>query len=660
MMQRFITLIILVLAFAGLSRCQTALLPPPHVCPDNSHPIDGLATTDGAGKRIINVCVDNNTGGLIMWLPSSGVAGANTALSNLDSVTAINSDTLTFAGYAGLTTNAFSKSMDFNAPHVPITFSSGPQGILLNGQTRSITTSNELLTLTALGAPSGRIASSLTCQGSPINCGISVTSSSQHFVDWFSITSLGRTLNMRAADQSGGLLYPGINTLEYQFSDGQNLGNPWFVVGDVTSKLFGNFSLNENISVGSTGVKFLGDIARFGPEPTVSHTVGTGLWDPVMVGGNMSGIGSEQVKICPAMTGTNPAAVGAINTTTLDFGGSGYAPGDTFRLDWYGSTPPDAVGVVDTVSGGGAVTAYHFSTPGFDINPYAGVGTVHLTGSGDDNLTINVDSVIPNDAFALAHNGMVMTCNNTNPNYYVMYTHGPWNDDYLTETGAHIYWTSTTGHTPGDAGFIGDSVDTGYARNLARFGQLYAGQLQIGGPVISARNWYVTPQTTDYLYGVPEMEFHVQHIFNIVGHLTITNNTGTGPTLDNCTGLNNPGGFNLGCDTANNSSDSVGELWLTAGASNGATTGTVELLFNAAWPMNDVSNPGYGGPYCQVSLRDEGVAWSNGATVKQIAPTGGHNHYSAMNLKWSNNGVALPNGSGGPGHGILYFCVAAP
>ena len=137
------------------------------------------------------------------------------------------------------------------------------------------------------------------------------------------------------------------------------------------------------------------------------------------------------------------------------------------------------------------------------------------------------------------------------------------------------------------------------------------------------------------------------------GHFTIEN-YGSGPGLDlgYCTGLNNPAGFQHGCDIANGSSDSVGEIWLTGGALGGASKGTVEVVFGGTpWPST---------PYCQLTLQDEGAAWAPGATVRAIVPRGGWTRQQALALTWDNNGVNMPDGKGGPGVGILYFCVAAP
>ena len=93
---------------------------------------------------------------------------------------------------------------------------------------------------------------------------------------------------------------------------------------------------------------------------------------------------------------------GAIATSTLNAGGSGYAVGDTGSVDSNNGT---AFYVIDTVDGGGAVLTYHLTNNGnqykigdtdtYTSGPQPGVGvgfTVHITaitpGDGTGSVTI--------------------------------------------------------------------------------------------------------------------------------------------------------------------------------------------------------------------------------------------------------------------------------
>lgn len=87
---------------------------------------------------------------------------------------------------------------------------------------------------------------------------------------------------------------------------------------------------------------------------------------------------------------------GGIATATVNAGGAGYAPGDTGYVD-----PNDfATFIVDTVDGGGAVTAFHFDHRGggYTTGVYASSNNV---GSGT-GFTMNVTSVVPGNGTARA------------------------------------------------------------------------------------------------------------------------------------------------------------------------------------------------------------------------------------------------------------------
>ncbi len=70
---------------------------------------------------------------------------------------------------------------------------------------------------------------------------------------------------------------------------------------------------------------------------------------------------------------------GRIATSSLNAAGLGYAPGDTFGVD-FGNT--DATGVIDTVGVGGAVLTYHIVDKGSNYFKHVGRSTTATTGIG--------------------------------------------------------------------------------------------------------------------------------------------------------------------------------------------------------------------------------------------------------------------------------------
>lgn len=81
---------------------------------------------------------------------------------------------------------------------------------------------------------------------------------------------------------------------------------------------------------------------------------------------------------------------GLITAATLAAGGSGYAPGDTVFVE----TDEIAILTIDTVSGGGAVTTFHISTPGFSLVGIQDTSNIVGTGTG---FTVNVTAVALGD-----------------------------------------------------------------------------------------------------------------------------------------------------------------------------------------------------------------------------------------------------------------------
>lgn len=115
-----------------------------------------------------------------------------------------------------------------------------------------------------------------------------------------------------------------------------------------------------------------------------------------------SGLAAQETNIYYALSdcenkaitlaSTEDPTAGAILTSSLGAGGSGYAPGDV------GNVGPSysAIYEVDTVDGGGAVLTYHLTDngSGYVVGSHA---TVVDTGGGDGAFTINVDSASEGD-----------------------------------------------------------------------------------------------------------------------------------------------------------------------------------------------------------------------------------------------------------------------
>lgn len=108
-----------------------------------------------------------------------------------------------------------------------------------------------------------------------------------------------------------------------------------------------------------------------------------------------SKVGSAGFALNLKVMNGDPTA-GPIVTSTLDVGGSGYAPGDTFIL--IGVDNASSHGTVDTVDGDGAVVTYTITNPGTNYSSPTTSTTVAQGGSGgDNNLTINITAVQPGD-----------------------------------------------------------------------------------------------------------------------------------------------------------------------------------------------------------------------------------------------------------------------
>jgi hypothetical protein len=145
----------------------------------------------------------------------------------------------------------------------------------------------------------------------------------------------------------------------------------------------------------------------------------------------------------------------------------------------------------------------------------------------------------------------------------------------------------------------------------------------------------------------------------IVGPTTFTNNAvasgascgGTtcpitvGP---GCTGVGTGDGS---CDIANNSSDSIGEIWITGGT-GASSSGQFVFTFVQKWPAAQ---------NCQLTMVNHAASWDARATVRiDHSADPSVTDVSKIIVKWDNNGVNLSDVGLGPGYGISYHCFAWP
>lgn len=112
--------------------------------------------------------------------------------------------------------------------------------------------------------------------------------------------------------------------------------------------------------------------------------------------GNASARGATTFANRPLVLASNndPGDTGAIATSTLGTGGSGYAIGDTGTVD---AGSENATYAVTAVDGEGAVTAYTLTASGTAYAVADSVGTAVVTGGGDGALTINIAEITPGD-----------------------------------------------------------------------------------------------------------------------------------------------------------------------------------------------------------------------------------------------------------------------
>jgi hypothetical protein len=193
---------------------------------------------------------------------------------------------------------------------------------------------------------------------------------------------------------------------------------------------------------------------------------------------------------------------------------------------------------------------------------------------------------------------------------------------------------------------VADAWRNIYANNLfARY--LFTGNITGGsGGIQQGSQW------------IPGLKLTALPGTSIFGPVTVNNNSGRGPgvKVEDCTGLGTgPGNtFQNGCDIKTYSSDSVGQIWLT-GAADSSSQGTFTMYMGQTWPADAI---------CTLTLIDLYARWDPKATARIIpdpCTKSGHScPQQTMTIAWSNNGVPLPYGFGGPGNGINYHCLALP
>ena len=98
----------------------------------------------------------------------------------------------------------------------------------------------------------------------------------------------------------------------------------------------------------------------------------------------------QNKEIIVSNSGKSTLTSTIIKTTTLNAGGSGYAPNDTFTID--GGTTL-ATGKVLTVIAG-SVATYEITTPGLGYAVANGIATTHTSGSGT-GLKVNITELLP-------------------------------------------------------------------------------------------------------------------------------------------------------------------------------------------------------------------------------------------------------------------------
>jgi hypothetical protein len=100
--------------------------------------------------------------------------------------------------------------------------------------------------------------------------------------------------------------------------------------------------------------------------------------------------------------GENLTLVGIIGTVSVGAQGGGYAVGDIISVTQSGAW--GAKLVVTSVGGAGAVTGLVVVDPGQGFSAASGLATTHLTGSGNDALTVNI-LTLATTTYAVSNSG---------------------------------------------------------------------------------------------------------------------------------------------------------------------------------------------------------------------------------------------------------------
>lgn len=129
-------------------------------------------------------------------------------------------------------------------------------------------------------------------------------------------------------------------------------------------------------------------VLGFGTGPTILVSTGNSL-------NFLTGAGTASGQFDPStfenqalyFTAADDFAAGAVLTSSLAAGGTGYSIGDTGTIN---SGDFNAAYTIDTVGGSGNVLTYHLTNGGAQNVPTSAVATTVVTGGGDGAFTVNI------------------------------------------------------------------------------------------------------------------------------------------------------------------------------------------------------------------------------------------------------------------------------
>jgi hypothetical protein len=134
----------------------------------------------------------------------------------------------------------------------------------------------------------------------------------------------------------------------------------------------------------------VGDVIYGSTSHATGIVTGVMLQSGTWAGGDAAGYLNIMTKTGTFQDNEEITIMGAINATSLGTGGASYAVGDLFKVNQAGAS--GAVGVVLTVNAG-AVLTFGIINPGQGYTVADGKTTTKITGSGNDALTVDVDSL---------------------------------------------------------------------------------------------------------------------------------------------------------------------------------------------------------------------------------------------------------------------------